>query len=168
MLPPGGGTNNVDPRFLSLFSCFALLFPTQENLEKIYNSILKAHVAVFGAEIAELVPKIGSTTLKLYQAIVEQLPRTPMKFHYIFNLRDLSRIYEGLSRSTADKFPTRESFMRLWRNECERVFMDRLISPEDRELVGKKLIPQIMNEFFADVQEAVLADPLLVGDYLTA
>ncbi len=58
--------------------------------------------------------------------------------------------------------------MRLWRNECERVFMDRLISPEDRELVGKKLIPQIMNEFFADVQEAVLADPLLVGDYLTA
>lgn len=28
MLPPGGGTNNVDPRFLSLFSSFVLNFPT--------------------------------------------------------------------------------------------------------------------------------------------
>lgn len=51
--------------------------------------------------------KITESTLKLYKQIVEQLPRTPLKFHYIFNLRDLSRIYEGLTRSTIDKFPTK-------------------------------------------------------------
>ena len=63
---------------------------------------------------------------------MEGLPRTPLKFHYIFNLRDLSRIYEGLCRSTLDKFQTKESFIRLWRNECVHVFIDRLITEEDR------------------------------------
>jgi len=37
MLPPGGGTNIVDPRFLSLFNCFTILFPSKENIERIYN-----------------------------------------------------------------------------------------------------------------------------------
>jgi len=58
-----------------------------------------------------------------------------MKFHYIFNLRDLSRVYEGLLRSTIDKFSNREGFLRLWRNEVYRVFSDKLITEEDRNLV---------------------------------
>ena len=75
-------------------------------------------------------------TLKLYRQIVELLPRTPVKFHYIFNLRDLSRVYEGLTRSTIDKFSTKDSIIRLWRNEALHVFNDRLINEEDRIVVG--------------------------------
>ena len=74
-------------------------------------------------------------TVRLYNTLVELLPRTPLKFHYIFNLRDLSRVYEGLCRSTNDNFPTVEKFVRLWRNECMRVFSDKLINIEDRDLV---------------------------------
>ena len=51
-----------------------------------------------------------------------------MKFHYIFNLRDISRVFEGLYLTTVDKFKTRGSFIRAWRNECNRVFSDRLIN----------------------------------------
>lgn len=106
---------------------------------------MKAHVATFDKpEIAELVTKIGVGTLKLYRSITEQLPRTPLKFHYIFNLRDLSRVYEGLLRSTVDKFNTREGFLRLWRNECERVFVDRLVIQEDKDLVQLKVFPLIL------------------------
>ncbi len=45
------------------------------------------------------------------------LPRTPSKFHYIFNLRDLSRVYEGLCRSTPEMFGSIDKMVRLWKNE---------------------------------------------------
>jgi len=65
--------------------------------------------------------------MTLYYAVFDKLPRTPVKFHYIFNLRDLSRVYEGLLQATVDKYDTKEKFIRLWRNEAMRVFADRLV-----------------------------------------
>lgn len=135
LLPPSVATM-VDPRLLSLFTTYNLVFPSQENLQRIYNSILGNHLKKFPNEIQDLTSKITDMTLKLYRQIVELLPRTPVKFHYIFNLRDLSRVYEGLTRSTIDKFATKESIVRLWRNEALRVFNDRLINEEDRVVVG--------------------------------
>ena len=43
-LPPGGGKNSIDPRFLTLFVTFNILFPSESNVERIYNSILSAHL----------------------------------------------------------------------------------------------------------------------------
>lgn len=167
LLPPSVATM-VDPRLLSLYTTFNLMFPSHENLQRIYNSILKTHVAPFPPEITECVEKITECTLKLYKQIVDQLPRTPVKFHYIFNLRDLSRIYEGLTRSTVDKFTTKEQFVRLWRNECTRVFSDRLITEEDRKLVCEKMIPDLIKSSFDDCSEYAMKEPLLFGDYMTA
>jgi hypothetical protein len=42
----GGGRNEVDPRFLSLFSVFNVPFPSEESLNLIYYSILKGHTSV--------------------------------------------------------------------------------------------------------------------------
>lgn len=64
--------------------------------------------------------------------IIKDLPPTPSKFHYIFNLRDLSRIYHGMCLTTSDRFTKVEQFLRVWRNECLRVISDRLISDTDK------------------------------------
>lgn len=42
----GGGRNEVDPRFVSLFSVFNIPFPAEEALHVIYSSILKGHTKV--------------------------------------------------------------------------------------------------------------------------
>jgi dynein heavy chain len=51
MLPPGGGNNMVDPRFLSLFGVFCIMFPSRENVERIYNQIFKSHLIPFDAPL---------------------------------------------------------------------------------------------------------------------
>lgn len=42
----GGGRNEVDTRFISLFSVFNVLFPSEESLQHIYYSILHGHTVV--------------------------------------------------------------------------------------------------------------------------
>lgn len=74
-------------------------------------------------------------TMELYKQIVRDMPPTPSKFHYIFNLRDLSRIYNGLCLSTPDRFQKPDQLVRLWFNEVNRVICDRLINETDKEHV---------------------------------
>jgi dynein heavy chain len=46
LLPPSVATM-VDPRLLTLFTTFNLIFPSQDNLQRIYNSILTNHLKRF-------------------------------------------------------------------------------------------------------------------------
>lgn len=169
LLPPGGGYNSVDPRYLSLFNCINILFPNKENIEKIYNTILKSHLVNFPQEIKDQTPKITSATLQIYLTICEKLPRTPIKFHYIFNLRDLSKVYQGMCRSTLQEYSKKEEFLRLWRNETLRSFYDRLINEDDRNLVDNETIPEIIREFIgAEFIEPVMKNPIIYGDFMQA
>ena len=165
-LPPGAGYNSLDPRFMSLFSTISIINPSQENIERIYNSIFMKQITTFNTDIKELAQKITTATIKLYMAIEEKLPRTPLKFHYIFNLRDLSKIYQGLSKANLQYFSKKENFLRLWKNECTRVFCDRLISKEDKNTV-EDLMKKITTDYFGKENTEILSKkPLIMCDFM--
>lgn len=165
--PESAGGNRVDPRFMTLFSVFNCTFPSNETTQSIYVKILEKHVEEFHEDIKGSVQKLTEATMNVYLQIKEKLPRTPVKFHYIFNLRDLSRVYEGLLNSTPDKYQDKASFIRLWRSENLRVFCDRLINSEDQELVGgdKGIISEQIKIHFKDQEETALANPILFADF---
>ncbi|KAF7665535.1 hypothetical protein LDENG_00140280 [Lucifuga dentata] len=163
----GGGRNEVDPRFISLFSVFNIPFPAAESLHLIYNSIIKGHTKTSEECIQKVCDKITVCTLELYNNITKDLPPTPSKFHYIFNLRDLSRVYNGLTLTKPERFLTVAQFVRVWRNECLRVFHDRLIDETDKALVQGH-IKNLTDEHFKSDMEVVMKDPILFGDYRTA
>ncbi|XP_027269695.1 dynein heavy chain 10, axonemal isoform X2 [Cricetulus griseus] len=163
----GGGRNEVDPRFLSLFSVFNVPFPSEESLHLIYYSILKGHTSNFNESIGAVSKKLTFCTLMLYKDIVQDLPPTPSKFHYIFNLRDLSRVFNGLVLTNPDRFQTVTQMVRVWRNECLRVFHDRLINEVDKQLVQDH-IGNLVKEHFEDDFEVVMRDPILFGDFRMA
>ena len=138
MAPPGGARNPVDPRFVALFAVFNINFPSDDSLRRIYDSILSTHLAGWSAQgdsaVVDMAQSVTQATMALYQYIVVKMPPTPAKFHYIFNLRDLSRVYEGVCTSTPDKMPSRTHIARLWRNECLRMLLGETwnleVSPE--------------------------------------
>ncbi|XP_063753564.1 dynein axonemal heavy chain 10 [Eleginops maclovinus] len=163
----GGGRNEVDPRFVSLFSVFNIPFPAVESLHLIYGSILKGHTRGFEDAIQKVCDRVTLCTLELYNNIIKDLPPTPSKFHYIFNLRDLSRVYNGLTLTKPDRFLTVTQFVRVWRNECLRIFHDRLIDETDKALVQGH-IKNLIEEHFKSDMETVMRDPILFGDYRTA
>jgi hypothetical protein len=57
----------------------------------------------FNESIGGVSRKLTFCTLTLYKNIVQDLPPTPSKFHYIFNLRDLSRVFNGLVLTNPDR-----------------------------------------------------------------
>jgi dynein heavy chain len=167
MPPPGAGRNNLDPRFSALFSVFHVTFPSDSSLRRIYSSILTSHLASFPDEMQSLPAAVTEMTLQLYRAVVKSLPPTPAKFHYVFSLRELSDVYHGLTMATTDKVATVPSFVRLWRNECTRVFSDRLTSATDREVVSGTIARLVQDNFGAD-KERILMSPLCFGDFIDA
>lgn len=64
----------------------------------------------------------------ILQIVIVELPPTPSKFHYIFNLKDLSRIFAGMCLIHPNFFKHPKELVRVWRNEFVRVICDRLIS----------------------------------------
>ena len=163
------GRNDVDPRFVRLFNTFCITFPPEESIKKIYCTIMQSFFdeGAFESDLQgpDFAGKATNAAMEVFNAIVLQLPPTPAKFHYIFNLRDLSRITEGVMLSTPDKFPTVSSVVRLLRHEVLRIFYDRLVGDADKEFVTGK-IEEVFKKHFPDESGAAMADPVLFGDLL--
>jgi dynein heavy chain len=83
MGPPGGGRNPVDTRFVALFNVFNLTPPTNAVLNNIYSSIITTRYAEFNESVKGAAAKITASTLRLFSFIIDKMPPTPSKFHYM-------------------------------------------------------------------------------------
>jgi dynein heavy chain len=165
MAPPGGGRNSIDPRMAMQFAIYNLTSPTPDVLHAIYSAIIQAHTANdFASGVRDVSKKVTSATLEMFNFLLASLPPTPSKFHYIFNLRDLGRIFEGMCLSTPDVVTDSGIFIRLWTNEMMRIFRDRLISIEDQKAFDTKLTTILTAEFANEKAQAEVR-PIIFGDF---
>jgi hypothetical protein len=92
----GGGRNEVDPRFISMFSVFNLTFPSDETVQHIYRSILSGHVQIFTEEIQKAVPDVIEMTLSLFKVSEISL----IRFKYILkNYHTFSNYFINLEKN---------------------------------------------------------------------
>lgn len=136
MCHPGGGRNDIPERLKRHFFILNCTLPSNSAVDHIFGSIGKYFCAErnFSDEILQAVQKSIVATRILWQAVKGRFLPTPAKFHYVFNLRDLSRIWEGMLQIEPEQCQQSVAqFFELWRHECTRVLADRLVLPAEKE-----------------------------------
>eukprot|EP00954_Amorphochlora_amoebiformis_P004328 337727-Amorphochlora_amoeboformis.AAC.1 len=72
---------------------------------------------------------------------------TPTKSHYTFNLRDVSKVFQGILQADVYSYRVPEQVTRLWVHEVCRCFHDRLVDHQDRSWFTRKVCKLLMQNF---------------------
>lgn len=179
---PTAGSFTIDPRLQRHFCVFSVATPSDFTLQYVYGTILSSHLENpsnnFSKEIKSIGPVLVKVGIALHKRMECAFLPTAVKFHYIFNMRDLTHIYQGLMNSIgapnlgANNMVCTRNFggticnkpadlIRLYVHEAFRVYNDRLVDPYDI----KSFRSSIRDIFKKDIEdfdeEYVFSDPLI-------
>ena len=123
----------------------------------------------FHTSLEKIVPNLAAAVISFHSKISTTLLPTVQKFHYVFNLRDLSNVFQvrrfrllllfspqtnkqtnkqtkgvrvfwqGILFSSTDTAPNQLMLCRLWAHEITRVYCDKMVDFSDIDTVNKLL-----------------------------
>jgi dynein heavy chain len=152
MNQPGGGKNDIPNRLKSKFLCFNMVLPSTVSVDNIYGSITRARFRdKNGAspKVCEYAGKLTAATIDVWAKVQRSLLPTPSRFHYVFNMRELSRIFQGIVETPIECIPDENRLVSLWKHECTRVFADKLARQQDKDFIDKT-ITEFMHSHFGE------------------
>ena len=165
---PGGGRNDIPNRLKHHFCVINMTLPSRIDIiyDPILKNIFKANE--FPTEVTQVVNTLSNATVTLWNKVKSTLLPSPSKFHYIFNLRDISRIFKGMCQIDKTTIMNQNNdslsglkpdliMIALWKHECERVFVDKLINKKDKE-TAMDLINTTCKESFGQLNPHIDAN----------
>lgn len=168
MIHPGGGRNDIPPRLKRQFCIFNCTLPSDTSMDKIFGALGCGYFCIerFNEDIVQFVPNLVSLTRQVWQKTKQKLLPTPANFHYVFNLRDLSRIWEGMLQIYSSECPNISVLLKLWSHELLRVVYDKLTSTADKDwfiatvknTAKEFLRPEEFRQFPEDMNAMVFVD----------
>uniref|UniRef100_A0A8C4MXA9 Dynein axonemal heavy chain 11 n=1 Tax=Equus asinus asinus TaxID=83772 RepID=A0A8C4MXA9_EQUAS len=160
---PMVGSFSINPRLQRHFTVFAFNFPSLDALNTIYSQILRFHFQqqAFGPSVLRSGPTLIQATIAFYQMMTRSFLPTAIKFHYLFNLRDLSNIFQGILFASPECLKGPSDLIRLWLHESSRVYGDKLIDTKDCDLFQKKLLETAYKYFEGVDSRVLLQQPLI-------
>ena len=171
MGPPGGGRQPVTNRMLRLMHCLSFVDMSDATIKGIFNTITAAFLQnTFGEEKMGLAPPIVAATVDIFNQACETLLPTPAKSHYIFNLRDVSKVIQGVLMADKRRITESEQLVNLWGHECTRTFSDRLVNSEDKEWFVEQIKAAVKTHFnmnYSKLRGGNEGEELLYCDFFT-
>jgi len=132
--PPSGGRSPVTPRLFRHFNMIWIPDLSSVSMKTIFTSILKGFLDLNETSGLNIfADPIIKASVDIYNKTIKDFLPTPTKCHYTFNLRDLSKVVQGMLMIHLPDLENKEYLVYLWLNETFRVFRDRLINEKDRE-----------------------------------
>lgn len=176
MTHPGGGKNDIANRLKRHFFVFNLVLPSITSIDDLYGQMLQGRfsTAEFSEDLISARDKITTATIDVWESLKTKMLPTPAKFHYIFNMRDLSRVFQGIlltPKSTiltgGQQTPTDDQatiLLRLWRHECMRVFADKLVNNEEKAWCNE-CIDTVLHKHFGSTYGTKTSTETLFVDF---
>jgi dynein heavy chain len=155
MGPPGGGRTFITPRFTRWFNVISVTEFDGEAMTGIFDSIMKFQYEKKGTPgvIKNLKDNMIKSTLEVYDAALSNLLPTPLKSHYLFNLRDFARVVFGVLMADTESMTDGAQGVRLWIHEILRVFYDRLTDDNDRSWLIDLIRATLKKNFSFDLSK---------------
>ena len=155
MGPPGGGRNAVTPRYLRHFNVIAISEFSDQTFQHIYEVIVEWWMTRIKSDeqLMEKMNAIVKGTVRIYNTIKRELLPTPSKSHYVYNMRDLSKVFQGM-QTINHQLKDEKHLLRLWTHEILRVFNDRLTNDEDKQWftgLTNQVLEEEIGETFASL-----------------
>ena len=129
-------------------------------------------------DVLEALPKMVDGCLGFFTKAIDYLLPTPKKCHYLFNMRELSKVFQGVILAARDRYKkgadlaefgakvsSPEGYLvSLWQHECGRVFCDKLTCAEDKDWADN-LVTSLIKENCGSLLKQV-EDPLYFVSFL--
>ncbi len=168
MAPRSGGREEIPARTMAKFHILNFITPSEKQTIRIFSKIAEHKLQTFeDEEIKKMPDDLATSTYNMFKNISQIFLPTPSKCHYTFNLRDMSRIFQGLQKANKTFYETKETVVYLWVHECISTFNDRMVSQEDRKQF-KDILTTELNKYgmtYDDIYAKYKGDLLFV-DFL--
>ena len=149
---PGGGKTLPSMRLLRHFNLLFSPNQSKENLARIFTKICDWGFSEHSASWQKQGITITQITIETYLKATQTLLPLPRRSHYLFNLRQVSEVIQGLFSCPPEVVGKASDSLgalkRLWLHEVMRVFSDRLISEDDKALFVQECLNFDNNKFF--------------------
>jgi dynein heavy chain len=111
---PKAGSFQVNARMQRHFTVISTFVPTGGIIASIYGPILERHLLPFANPVKNLKAALVQSTIDVLSGVLSNPAFLPSaaKFHYQFNLKDISNVFQGLLNTKQEMFKEATKYVR--------------------------------------------------------